>query len=80
MLHALTSTPSSIRSEEDLQSLVHEITSAVEEAQATEFRKKKLDSDNIVGELAGSIIEPKLPAERESPGEMRRRLWQNYLT
>ena len=55
VLQALASTPPAIRSEEDLQSLVHEITSTVEEAQPTESREKKLDIDSDVSELAGSI-------------------------
>ena len=91
-LQALSNTP---QSENDLQSLVYEITSVVEEAKVkkeakkTKIKKKKVgkrtkptDTDT---EFADSFQtpqdepEPERPAERESPARLKRALWQNYL-
>jgi hypothetical protein len=90
VLQALSSTPPA--KSEDLQSLVHEIRSAVEEARTTKAKsgsKKRVgettkltDSDSKSAEsFQTQQNEPELLAEQESPANLnlRRRIWQNYL-
>jgi len=96
VLQALSSTPPANKSEEDLQSLVHEIRSAVEEARTTKAKsgnKKRVgkttkltDNDSKSAESFQTrqnepelSAEPELPVERESPANLRRRIWQNYF-
>jgi hypothetical protein len=96
VLQALSSTPPANKSEEYLQSLVHEIRSAVEEARTTKAKsgnKKRVgkttkltDNDSKSAESFQTrqnepelSAEPELPVERESPANLRRRIWQNYF-
>jgi hypothetical protein len=96
VLQALSILPPAIISQ-NLQTLVDEITSAVEEARTTKAKssrnKKRVgkttkltDSDNESAESFQTrqnepelSADPDLPAERESPTILRRRMWQNYL-
>ena len=103
-IQALTSTSPAKKNEEDLQSLVHEITSVVEEVKAMKIksgppknwmrvgrRTKLTDSDTESTEFFQTRQdgpeqppEPERPAERlrdsESPANLKRSLWQSYLT
>jgi hypothetical protein len=79
VLRALTNTPPSIKSE-DLQSLVHEIESAVDEAKSKSLKRKRVmksrePKNSVVGESVESYetceqndeILPDLTAEWQSP-------------
>ena len=100
-IQALTSTPpAKKKTEEDLQSLVHEITSVVEEVKAMKIksgppknwkrvgkRTKPTDSDTESTDSFQTrqdgpeqLPEPERLAERELPANLKRSLWQSYLT